>query len=54
MSIYMIVDVTSMEVGVDVNEFYINRVHYNQSMHIRLNVYPLRAYEDRVLAGWRF
>lgn len=45
-----IVDMTSLEVEVDVNESYINRVYASQSVTIRLTAYPDRAYPGEVLA----
>ena len=48
--IYTIVDMNSLEIEVDVNESYINRVHHGQSVNIKLNAYPQQEYEGRVLA----
>jgi RND family efflux transporter MFP subunit len=45
-----IVDMSSLEVGVDVNEAYIDRVFSGQPVEIRLNAYPDRIYTGRVLA----
>jgi RND family efflux transporter MFP subunit len=45
-----IVDMSSLEVGVDVNEAYIDRVFSGQPVEIRLNAYPDRIYAGRVLA----
>jgi len=45
-----IVDMTSLEVEVDVNEAYINRVHPAQDVTVTLNAYPDRQYPARVLA----
>jgi len=44
-----IVDMGSLEVTVDVNEAYIQRVHTGQPARIKLNAYPDRAYPARVL-----
>ena len=40
----------SLEVEVDINEAYLNRVFPNQSASVRLNAYPNRGYEARVVA----
>ncbi|MCZ6889873.1 MAG: efflux RND transporter periplasmic adaptor subunit, partial [Gammaproteobacteria bacterium] len=45
-----IVDMGSLEVEVDVNEAYINRVSPGQRTHIQLNAYPDKAYPGQVLA----
>jgi RND family efflux transporter MFP subunit len=45
-----IVDMDSLEVEVDVNEAYINRVAVDQGVEITLNAYPDRTYRGRVLA----
>ena len=45
-----IVDMTSLEVEVDVNEAYINRVYPNQPADIRLTAYPDHRYPGEVLA----
>lgn len=45
-----IVDMNSLEVEVDINEAYINRVAAEQAVSIRLNAYPDSAYPGAVLA----
>ena len=45
-----IVDMDSLEVEVDVNEAYINRVHPGQPVRIRLNAYPDYDYPAEVIA----
>ncbi len=45
-----IVDMTSLEVEVDVNEAYINRVYPRQPVDIRLTAYPEHGYPGEVLA----
>jgi RND family efflux transporter MFP subunit len=45
-----IVDMSSLEVEVDVNEAYINRVHPAQAVIVTLNAYPERRYAAEVLA----
>ena len=45
-----IVDMDSLEVEVDVNEAYINRVHPGQPVSITLNAYPEDAYAAAVVA----
>ena len=45
-----IVDMTSLEVEVDVNEAYINRVYPQQPVDIRLTAYPDHRYPGEVLA----
>ncbi len=45
-----IVDMTSLEVEVDVNEAYINRVYPQQPVDIRLTAYPEHRYPGEVLA----
>jgi len=45
-----IVDMDSLEVQVDVNESYIDRVQPGQKVRINLNAYPDQAYEGFVLA----
>jgi RND family efflux transporter MFP subunit len=45
-----IVDMTSLEVEVDVNEAYINRVYPTQPVDIRLTAYPEHGYPGEVLA----
>ncbi len=45
-----IVDMDSLEVEVDVNEAYINRVHSGQPVRIRLNAYPQDDYSAEVIA----
>lgn len=45
-----IVDMDSLEVEVDVNEAYINRVAVDQDVEITLNAYPDHTYQGRVLA----
>lgn len=44
-----IVDMNSLEVDVDVNEAYINRVHAGQRALVTLNAYPDRNYPAHVL-----
>lgn len=45
-----IVDMQSLEVEVDVNEAYINRVFTEQPVNVILNAYPEQHYPGRVLA----
>ncbi|MGA1371834.1 MAG: efflux RND transporter periplasmic adaptor subunit [Pseudomonadales bacterium] len=45
-----IVDMSSLEVEVDVNEAYINRVYGEQPVEVRLNAYPDAPYEAAVIA----
>ncbi|MDE0191677.1 MAG: efflux RND transporter periplasmic adaptor subunit [Gammaproteobacteria bacterium] len=45
-----IVDMDSLEVEVDINEAYLNRVFPNQTASVRLNAYSNRGYEARVVA----
>ena len=45
-----IVDMGSLEVEVDVNEAYINRVHPDQPVRVTLNAYPEEAYAAEVIA----
>ena len=45
-----IVDMDSLEVEVDVNEAYINRVHPEQPVRVILNAYPEDAYAAEVIA----
>jgi len=45
-----IVDMESLEVEVDVNEAYINRVHDDQPVQVTLNAYPQDHYSARVIA----
>jgi RND family efflux transporter MFP subunit len=45
-----IVDMDSLEVEVDVNEAYINRVRENQPVQVTLNAYPEDHYSARVIA----
>jgi len=45
-----IVDMESLEVEVDVNEAYINRVYDNQPVQVTLNAYPQDHYAARVIA----
>ena len=45
-----IVDMDSLEIEVDVNESYINRVRANQPVEVRLNAYPDDAYPASVIA----
>ncbi|MGE0626033.1 MAG: efflux RND transporter periplasmic adaptor subunit [Pseudomonadales bacterium] len=45
-----IVDMDSLEVEVDVNEAYINRVEDGQSVQVTLNAYPQDHYAARVIA----
>ena len=40
----------SLEVEVDVNESYINRVATEQPVEVRLNAYPQQPYPGKVLA----
>ena len=40
----------SLEVEVDINEAYLNRVFPNQIVRVRLNAYPGDGYEARVIA----
>ena len=45
-----IVDMHSLEVEVDVNEAYINRVYRDQRVRVQLNAYPATTYQGYVLA----
>ena len=45
-----IVDMESLEVEVDINEAYLNRVFPNQTVRVSLNAYPGDGYEARVIA----
>lgn len=45
-----IVDMNSLEVEVDVNESYINRVYQNQPVQVTLNAYPDVRYPAQVIA----
>jgi RND family efflux transporter MFP subunit len=45
-----IVDMSSLEVEVDVNESYINRVYPEQPVEVRLNAYPDAPYQAAVIA----
>ena len=45
-----IVDMESLEVEVDVNESYINRVHADQPVSVTLNAYPNNPYAAAVIA----
>ncbi|MCB1684338.1 MAG: efflux RND transporter periplasmic adaptor subunit [Pseudomonadales bacterium] len=45
-----IVDMDSLEVEVDVNESYINRVYPEQPVQVTLNAYPQDGYQARVIA----
>ena len=45
-----IVDMESLEVEVDINEAYLNRVFPNQAVRVSLNAYPGDGYEARVIA----
>jgi RND family efflux transporter MFP subunit len=45
-----IVDMSSLEVEVDVNEAYINRIHPAQAVIVTLNAYPGQRYPAEVLA----
>lgn len=45
-----IVDMNSLEVEVDINEAYLNRVFPNQPARVRLNAYPENSYEAQVIA----
>ena len=45
-----IVDMDSLEVEVDVNEAYINRVYRNQPVRVALNAYPQEGYAAAVIA----
>ncbi len=45
-----IVDMASLEIEVDVNESYINRVYPEQPVQVVLNAYPDDAYPARVIA----
>jgi len=44
------VDMDSLEVEVDINEAYLNRVFPNQPAKVRLNAYPGNSYEAQVIA----
>ncbi|MDE0344371.1 MAG: efflux RND transporter periplasmic adaptor subunit [Boseongicola sp.] len=45
-----IVDMDSLEVEVDINEAYLNRVFPNQPVRVKLNAYPGNSYEAQVIA----
>ncbi len=45
-----IVDMDSLEVEVDINEAYLNRVFPHQPVRVRLNAYPGNSYEAQVIA----
>ena len=45
-----IVDMDSLEVEVDINEAYLNRVFPHQPVRVKLNAYPADSYEAQVIA----